>query len=94
MRTRPGQASFHHGWTLHSSLPNLSDERRIGFNAQYIATHIRQTQHDGDTALLVCGVDDYGHFGEDIPAEADLDPDAVERQRDLDRMVRDTMGHG
>ena len=89
-----GQASFHHGWTLHSSLPNLSDERRIGFNAQYIATHIRQTQHDRDTALLVCGVDDYGHFGEDIPAEADLDPDAVERQRDLDRMVRDTMGHG
>ena len=90
----PGQASFHHGWTLHSSLPNRSDERRIGFNAQYIATHMRQTQHDRDTALLVCGVDDYGHFGKDIPAESDLDPDAIERQRDLDRMVRETMGHG
>ena len=90
----PGQASFHHGWTLHSSLPNASGERRIGFNAQYIATHMRQTQHERDTALLVCGVDDYGHFGQDVPAESDLDPHAVERQRDLDRMVRETMGHG
>jgi len=90
----PGQASFHHGWTLHSSLPNVSEERRIGFNAQYIATHMRQTQHGRDTALLVCGVDGHGHFGEDIPAESDLDPDAVMRQRDLDRMVRETMGHG
>ncbi len=89
----PGEASFHHGWTLHPSLPNRSDERRIGFNAQYIATHMRQTQHDRDTALLVCGVDDYGHFGQDIPAESDLEPEAVKRQRDLDRMVRETMGH-
>ena len=88
----PGEASFHHGWTLHSSLPNQSDERRIGFNAQYIATHMRQTQHDRDTALLVSGVDDYGHFGKDIPADADLDPAAVGRQRELDRMVRETMG--
>lgn len=90
----PGEASFHHGWTLHSSLPNRSNERRIGFNAQYIATHLRQTQHDRDTALLVCGVDDYGHFGKDTPAESDLEPDAVKRQRALDRMVRETMGHG
>ena len=74
----PGEASFHHGWTLHSSLPNASGERRIGFNAQYIATHMRQTQHDRDTALLVCGVDDYGHFGKDIAAETDLEPEAVE----------------
>ena len=55
---------------------------------------MRQTQHDRDTALLVCGVDDYGHFGTDMPAESDLEPDAVKRQRGLDRMVRETMGHG
>lgn len=29
---RPGQASFHHGWTLHASAPNRSAERRIGLN--------------------------------------------------------------
>ena len=90
---QPGEASFHHGWTLHSSMPNGSDERRIGFNAQYIATHVRQTQHERDTAILVCGADAYGHFGSDIPAGVDLDPAALARQRELDRQVRRTMGY-
>ena len=88
----PGEASFHHGWTLHASGPNRSAERRIGFNAQYIATHVRQTQHTRDTAMLVHGVDRFRHFGVDAPARADLDPGAVARQRELDRMVRETMG--
>ena len=89
----PGQASFHHGWTLHSSLPNRSDERRIGLNAQYVATHIRQTKHDRDTAMLVRGVDDFGHFGADVPARGDLEPEAVKRQRELDRLYRETTGN-
>lgn len=88
----PGEASFHHGWTLHASLPNRSEDRRIGFNAQYVATHMRQTQHGRDTAILVSGVDTYGHFKEDIPATGDLEPVAVARQRELDRQVRQTMG--
>ena len=89
----PGEASFHHGWTLHSSLPNRSGERRIGLNAQYVATHIRQTKHNRDTALLVRGVDTFGHFGLDIPARGDLEPEAVERQRELDRLYRETIGN-
>ena len=89
---QPGEASFHHGWTLHSSLPNRSDTRRIGLNAQYLATHIRQTKHDRDTAMLVRGVDAYGHFGADIPAEGDLEPQALERHRELDRLYRETIG--
>ena len=88
----PGEASFHHGWTLHASLPNESSDRRIGFNVQYVATHMRQTRHDRDTAILVSGVDTYGHFGEDTPAAADLEPAAVARQQELDRQVRETMG--
>ncbi|MCY3837667.1 MAG: hypothetical protein OXH09_03275 [Gammaproteobacteria bacterium] len=77
---------------MHASLPNESSDRRIGFNAQYLATHMRQTQHDCDTAILVSGVDNYGHFGEDMPATVDFDPAAVARQRELDRQVRETMG--
>ena len=88
----PGEASFHHGWTLHASLPNASSDRRIGFNAQYVATHMRQTQHDRDTAILVSGVDTHGHFGKDMPATVDLDPAALALQRELDRQVRETMG--
>ena len=91
---RPGEASLHHGWTLHASTPNRSADRRIGFNAQYVATHLRQTQHDRDTALLVHGVDSFRHFGVDIPASRDFEPGALARQRELDRMVRDTMGDG
>lgn len=88
----PGEASFHHGWTLHASMPNRSDDRRIGFNAQYVATHMRQTRHDRDTAILVSGVDVYGHFRQDIPATGDLEPAAIARQRELDRQVRESMG--
>ncbi|MYE81218.1 MAG: phytanoyl-CoA dioxygenase family protein [Gammaproteobacteria bacterium] len=87
----PGEASFHHGWTLHASGPNHGAERRIGFNAQYIATHMRQTRHERDTAMLVHGVDRFHHFGVDVPAVADLDRQAVARQRELEQIVRETM---
>ena len=89
---RPGEASFHHGWTLHDSSPNISDDRRIGLNVQYVASHVRQTKHDLDTAMLVRGVDEYGHFGVDIPATSDLDPVAVARQAELERRHVETAG--
>ena len=69
---QPGQASFHHGWTLHSSMPNESEDRRIGLNVQYIAPHVRQTKHDGDSAILVRGEDRFHHFEQDIIATSDL----------------------
>jgi len=76
----PGEASFHHGWTLHASMPNESAERRIGLNIQYLATDVRQTLHNHDSALLVRGVDNFENFEPDIPAVDDLEPDAVARQ--------------
>ncbi len=77
---RPGEASFHHGWTLHASMPNQGRDRRIGLNVQYLAAHVCQTKHDLDSAMLVRGVDRYGNFRTDIPAETDLDPAAIARQ--------------
>ncbi len=61
----PGQASFHHGWTVHSSPPNRSDDRRIGLNVQFVAPHNRQAG-DATTATLVRGEDRFG-FYEDEP---------------------------
>jgi len=81
---KPGEASFHHGWTLHASMPNNSNDRRIGLNIQYLAPHIRQTKHDLDTAILVRGEDRYEHFGEDVPASIDLDPAAIKKQAELE----------
>ncbi len=87
-----GQASFHHGWTLHSSGANDSDERRIGLNVQYLATHMRQTKEKWDSAILVRGSDDYMNFAEDIPATSDLDPVAVARQKELQEHYRRIAG--
>ena len=89
---QPGEASFHHGWTLHASMPNRSDDRRIGFNVQYIAPHVRQTKHDLDSAMLVRGQDKYGHFRTDTPARADFEPAALERWHELDRLHMETQG--
>ena len=88
----PGEATFHHGWTLHASMPNRSDDRRIGLNVQYFAPHIRQTKHNHDTAMLVRGEDRYNHFGTDVPAQADLEPEAMARQAELQQLHKDIAG--
>lgn len=87
---QPGEMSLHHGWTVHSSRPNRSDDRRIGFNAQYLAPHCRQVMHDHDAVTLVRGVDEHGHFGTEVPATNDLDPAAIERQQAAHRLIVDT----
>jgi ectoine hydroxylase-related dioxygenase (phytanoyl-CoA dioxygenase family) len=87
-----GQASFHHGWTLHSSAPNHSDDRRIGLNVQYLATHVSQTRRESDTAILVRGEDAYHHFAENISARSNLEPVAVSRQKDLQDHYRKISG--
>ncbi|MEM7284989.1 MAG: phytanoyl-CoA dioxygenase family protein [Actinomycetota bacterium] len=86
----PGEASLHHGWTLHASRPNRSDDRRIGVNVQFIAPQVRQTLHDHDTVMLVRGEDRYGHFGTDIGAAGDLEPDALERQAAYQALIKGT----
>ena len=89
-----GEASFHHGWTLHASLPNTNDDRRIGLSVNYLATHMSQTKNHRDTAMLVRGKDEYGHFGVDIPAQRDLDPAAVEKQAELDARLIEITAQG
>ena len=38
----PGQASIHHGWTIHASRPNTSEVRRIGLYIRYISPKMLQ----------------------------------------------------
>ena len=89
---RPGEASFHHGWTLHASQPNRSNDRRIGLNAQFIAPHVRQLKHGEDSALLVRGTDDFGHYAADLPVQNDFEPDAMERWARLNELHVATQG--
>ena len=65
-------------------MPNVSDDRRIGLNIQYVASHVKQTKHNLDTAMLVRGEDKYAHFGQDQAAVSDLSPEAIERQKALE----------
>jgi len=89
----PGQASFHHGWTLHSSLPNNSDDRRIGLNIQYIAPHVRQVKLPGYTALLVRGEDRFGHYANETPARQDLEPAALAWQAEQEELHKQIAGN-
>lgn len=74
---QPGQASLHHGRLLHSSGPNHSDERRIGFAINYIAPHVRQVVASEDFAMLVRGVDRYGNFDLVPRPDADMSGNAM-----------------
>ncbi len=77
-----GQFSIHHGLALHGSGPNLSTHPRIGLALNYIATEMVQTRNDGyDSAVLVRGVDNFGHFELEDPPEADFSPESIECYR-------------
>jgi ectoine hydroxylase-related dioxygenase (phytanoyl-CoA dioxygenase family) len=73
---RPGETSFHHERTAHSSGGNSTTARRLGFTGLYIATSVESTIGRRG-ALLVRGEDKYGHWDEDPVPRFDLDPAGV-----------------
>lgn len=85
----PGQFSLHHVLIFHASAQNRSTEPRIGFAIRYIPTHVHQTAGERESATLVRGIDEYGHFDAEVAPEADLHPDAVARHGAIiDRQLR------
>ena len=87
---KAGEVSLHHGWTLHTSYPNKSHERRIGLNLNYISTDMFQTQSEDDSALLVRGVDNCNHFKIDTPSTVTFDEAVWERLIDYEKLVHQT----
>jgi len=85
----PGEASFHHGWTIHTSYPNTTDDRRIGLNVQYVAPH---NHHAGDdlTATLVRGEDRHGHYGSERQPESELDREHAAELFAADAKMKDS----
>jgi Phytanoyl-CoA dioxygenase (PhyH) len=73
---RAGEMSLHHVRMFHGSLPNRSDDRRVGFAIRYVPTHVRQGAGEGDSAMLVRGVDEFGHFEPERRPTADASPEA------------------
>lgn len=89
MVLRAGEMSLHHVRLFHGSPPNRSDDRRIGFAIRYISTRVRQVAGEGDSALLVRGVDEFHHFDAEVPPARDHAPEALAHHaRTLQRAAR------
>jgi hypothetical protein len=92
MAVGAGQMSLHHTHLVHRSGPNMSDHRRVGLGISYIPTRARCRCTTRLSAMLVRGVDRYGHF-DDEPrpvadygaAEREFHAAAVARFRDANR---------
>ncbi len=84
----PGEASFHHGWTIHSSQPNVSGDRRIGLNVQYLAPHNRMGTNAPASAMLVRGEDHHNYFSPDQPPPDTIDHEVLARWRDADAQMK------
>jgi ectoine hydroxylase-related dioxygenase (phytanoyl-CoA dioxygenase family) len=71
---RAGEFSLHHTLCLHRSQPNGSAGRRVGLAISYVPTHVQHLGVKHKTpALLVRGVDTFGHFELEAAPAADLD---------------------
>ena len=75
---------------MHKSNPNNSNDRRIGLNIQYLATHVKQLKHNKDSAICVRGVDKFKNFLVDKPAIKDLSSNAVKKFYNMDAIYKKT----
>ena len=83
-----GEISLHHIRLVHGSKPNTTDQRRVGLAIRYVPPHVRQIKLR-DSAMLVRGRDDYGHFDWEPEPIADLDAGARAAHRNaVDRNIR------
>lgn len=71
-----GEISLHHVKLVHGSVPNRGADRRVGLAIRYVAPHVAQLK-TADSATLVRGVDEYGHFAPERAPAADMDEAAV-----------------
>ena len=71
---RAGEFSLHHTLCLHRSQPNRSSGRRVGLAISYVPTSARHlgVEHKMP-AMLVRGVDTFGHFKLETAPKADFD---------------------
>jgi hypothetical protein len=77
MPLKAGQFSMHHERLIHSSLPNMSDDRRLGMSFIFMPTHTRCVI-GRRSAHLVRGKDEFQHWDADPEPRHDLDPACME----------------
>ena len=91
---KPGQASFHSARVIHSSQPNQSNDRRIGFVIQpYMPPHVTQTIVP-TYAQLVRGQDPLGNFQRAGRPTRDMAPDDLALRDAVNETWSDILYHG
>jgi hypothetical protein len=80
--------SLHHTNAVHSSGPNRGDGRRMGLGISYIPTRVRPLGAPRPSALLVRGVDRYGHFEPEQRLVEDQSPAAWAAHEEANRRFR------
>jgi|SRR5215831_1980676 len=83
LELEPGEMSLHHVKLIHGSDANASDARRIGLAVFYFPTHVRQTAATADSAMLVRGIDAFGHFRAEERPLSDLSDAALAHHTEL-----------
>jgi ectoine hydroxylase-related dioxygenase (phytanoyl-CoA dioxygenase family) len=85
LELQPGQFSLHHTHLHHNSMPNQSDDRRIGLGISYIPTRCKCQADQRLTAMLVRGRDDFHHFDLEQRPRRDMDPEGLARHAEAVR---------
>ena len=91
---RAGEMSLHHHKIFHASGANRAQDRRIGLAVRYIPTRVRQVAIEDDSAALVRGSDEYGHFRLEPRPERDMDPAFLAMQDEAAQRQRRILYHG
>ena len=85
---KPGEFSIHHGHVLHSSEPNTSDDRRIGFAMMFIPASV-ESAIGRRSATLISGQDRFGHWDHDPLPTRDRDPVIMDLMHKANSHYRD-----
>ncbi|MCZ6633590.1 MAG: phytanoyl-CoA dioxygenase family protein [bacterium] len=91
MPLQPGEISLHNVRLAHASSPNRSEDRRIGISLHYMPTRTKQMAGEWDSAALVRGEDQFGHFKDTPRPTRDFDPIAVQFHEKATHAVREIL---
>ena len=88
----PGQMSLHHGRMFHSSGPNVTGDRRIGFVMRFIRPDTPAVRRD--YAMLVRGADRVGNRINVVPPPGTLTPDQLALYEEVQAAQNTTLAEG
>mgnify|MGYP002631430478 CR=1 FL=1 len=78
---RPGEASLHHSFLIHGSLPNQTTDLRMGMTLIFHRPGLQQMGDSRTSALLVRGEDRFNHFDHETPPGREDDEATIDRYR-------------